>query len=282
MIVGRRCVRLGTALACALFATASCGSDDSGSAVAVTSTVVSDASTQDIHVFSPDAAGTWPVVMAFHGINGTGEDMSELSSRLARGGTVVFAPTYRTDLSTPEGNQNAARDVECGYRLATTDASDYGGDLSQPITFVGWSLGATAVITGGLTNTISPSGTMTACGGEVPRGDVIVAIDGCYYEFEGNKFDFDPSGFGNKDADVILIAGKDDTTCAAWQSEKAADALRAAGYHVDLVLLDGANHYAPVFHDVVDGQFVVISDDPPGDQTVKVILDAIATRQASA
>ncbi len=275
-MVATRRAGLTAALACALLLAASCGSDDSGNAIPVTSTVVSDPSTQDIHVFSPDADGPWPVVIAFHGINGKGEDMSELSTRLARGGTVVFAPTYRTDLSTQEGNQNASRDVECGYRLATSVAADYGGDLDQPMTVVGWSLGATVVMSGGLSNTISPSGTMTACSAEVPRADVIVAIDGCYYEFEGNKFDFDPSGFGNKDADVILIAGKDDTTCAAWQSENAATALRDAGYNVDLVLLDGANHYAPIFHDLVDGEMVPIADDPPGDQTVKVILDAIA------
>ena len=55
--------------------------------------------------------------------------------------------------------------------------------------------------------------------------------------------------------------------------------LRSAGYDVDLVMIQGASHYAPVFHDLQDGQFVVVADDPAGEQTVEVILDAIAARQ---
>jgi len=35
--------------------------------------------------------------------------------------------------------------------------------------------------------------------------------------------------------------------------------LSAAGYDVDLVMLDGADHLAPIFHDVVDGEWVVVS-----------------------
>ena len=47
------------------------------------------------------------------------------------------------------------------------------------------------------------------CFADVPRADVIVAISGCYYEFEGKKFEFDTSNFGNKNAEH-LIAGEDD------------------------------------------------------------------------
>jgi hypothetical protein len=46
------------------------------------------------------------------------------------------------------------------------------------------------------------------------------------------------------------------------------------------VILEGANHYAPVFHDVVDGEWVVDADDPAGERTVDVILDAIASAQS--
>ncbi|HMK10564.1 MAG TPA: hypothetical protein VK461_03230 [Acidimicrobiales bacterium] len=113
------------------------------------------------------------------------------------------------------------------------------------------------------------------CFGDVPRANVIVAISGCYYEYEGNKFDFDTSGFANKDASITLIAGEDDTTCAAWQTTKAGEALEAAGYHVDVVVLPGANHYAPVFHDHVDGEWVVVPDSAAAEKTVQVILDAI-------
>jgi hypothetical protein len=55
--------------------------------------------------------------------------------------------------------------------------------------------------------------------------------------------------------------------------------MRSAGYAVDLVTLEGANHYAPIFHDVVDGEFVVVPDDPAGERTVEVIVDAVAQRR---
>ena len=58
-----------------------------------------------------------------------------------------------------------------------------------------------------------------------------------------------------------------------------ATALGAAGYHVNFVQLTGADHYAPVFHELRNGQFQVITTDPAGEQAVKVILDAIASRQ---
>jgi hypothetical protein len=44
-------------------------------------------------------------------------------------------------------------------------------------------------------------------------------------------------------------------------------------------MLEGANHYAPIFHNLVDGEWNVVADDPPGERTVRVILDAIAAKQ---
>lgn len=89
----------------------------------------------------------------------------------------------------------------------------------------------------------------------------------------------DTSAWENKEADLILLASERDTRCAPSQSEDAAAELRSVGYDVDLVMLDGANHYASVFHDLQDGEFVVVADDPAGERTVEVILDAIAARQ---
>jgi acetyl esterase/lipase len=77
---------------------------------------------------------------------------------------------------------------------------------------------------------------------------------------------------------VLLIGGEEDPTCAAWQSEDATAALREAGYDVDLVILEGADHPAPIFHEFVDGEFVLTPDDPAGEQTVDLIVDAIEAR----
>jgi dienelactone hydrolase len=79
--------------------------------------------------------------------------------------------------------------------------------------------------------------------------------------------------------DIYLLAGDQDTTCPAWQSQKLASALRAAGYHVNLVQLTGADHYAPVVHEMRGDQFQVSANDKAGQRAVQVILDAIAARQ---
>lgn len=147
----------------------------------VTSEIVSDETTQDVRVFAPDALGSWPVVLALHGVDGSGEDMAEIATRLGREGSVVFAPTYRTALGTRRGLYQAAGDIECGYRFARSSAADHGGDLDRPVTFVGWSLGATAALGIGLTREIDPSGKHISCFSNVPRPDVIVAMSGCYY-----------------------------------------------------------------------------------------------------
>ena len=241
---------------------------------------MSDATTQDVQVFAPQAKGTWPVVVALHGVGGSGRDMGELATRLAGSGTVVFAPTYRSDLSTPDGLNQATQDITCGYRLARATAGQHGGDLAEPVTAVGWSLGADFVVLGGLSPATGPSAD-NPCSGDTSRPGVVVGISGCYYEYQGKPITWfdDVSNFGNKDADIYLLAGDHDTTCPASQSKKLAAALRAAGYHVTFVQLTGADHYAPVFHELRNGQFQVTTNDAAGQRAVQVILDAIATRQ---
>ncbi|MET1002332.1 MAG: prolyl oligopeptidase family serine peptidase, partial [Acidimicrobiia bacterium] len=88
-----------------------------------------------------------------------------------------------------------------------------------------------------------------------------------------------PSAWGNEDADVVLVAGDADTNCPPRHSEAAAAELRSAGYDVELEMLQGADHFAPVFHEYVDGKMIEAPDDPAGEQTVEVILDAIAAAQ---
>jgi dienelactone hydrolase len=272
-------VRVGTTVLCTALLAVGCGGRDARSGESsVTSQVVSDATTQDIHVFAPQGTGTSPVIVALHGIDGSGQDMGEFATRLARAGMVVFAPTYRSDLTTPDGLSQAETDIVCGYRFARTTASQHGGDLTQPVTALGWSLGADFVVLGGLSPGPSPDG---PCPGDTTPPDVVVGISGCYYEYEGKPITWfdDVSSWGNKGADFYLLAGDKDTTCPAWQSQKLASALRAAGYHVELIRLTGADHYAPIFHDVRNGQFQVVTDDAAGQRAVQVVLDAIATRQ---
>jgi hypothetical protein len=46
-----------------------------------------------------------------------------------------------------------------------------------------------------------------------------------------------------------------------------------------LVKVTGADHYAPIFHEVRNGQFQAVTKDPAGQRAVQVVLDAIATRR---
>ena len=202
--------------------------------------------------------------------------MVELGTRLAKAGVVVFVPTYNTDISTPDGLTRASDDLGCAYEVARRIAPEYGGDLTQPVTAVGWSLGADFVVLGVLGP--ATDGSTSRCPGELPRPDVIVAVSGCYYEFEGNPviwFD-DLTGWTNRTADVHLVDGDDDTTCPASQTERLATSLRTDGYDVVTVTqLSSASHSAPIFHDERNGQWEVITDDPAGEQAVEIILDAI-------
>jgi dienelactone hydrolase len=270
-----RFVRLATVACVAVMLAVECGGQGGKRGLTVTSQVVSDSATRDLRVLAPQDEGTWPVVVALHGVGGSGEDMVELATRLATAGAVVFAPTYHSDLTTTEGLLRAGDDISCAYQLARRAAPELGGDLTQPVTAVGWSLGADFVLLGSLQE---PAGETGRCPGQVPRPDVVVGLSGCYYEFEGqpvNWFD-DVTSWRTTGADIYLVEGERDTVCPAWQTEKLAGALRAAGHRVELVELNGANHYAPVFHDERNGQWQVITDDPAGDQTVQIILDAIA------
>jgi dienelactone hydrolase len=275
-----RLLRVGTAALCAALLAAACGEGDDSArtgAHSVTSQVVSDPTTQDVHLFAPQDADAAPLVVALHGIDGSGQDMGPFATRLARAGMVVAAPTYRSDMTTSAGLEQAGQDIACGYQLARATAPRLGGDLTQPVAALGWSLGADLAVLGGLSEP-SPN---DACSGDEAPPEVVVGISGCYYEYQGQPvtwFD-DVTSLANKDADVYLLAGERDTTCPAWQSQRLADALRDAGYQVHLVQLPDADHYAPVFHEMRDGQFHVVAEDRAGEQAVQIVLDAITARQ---
>ena len=244
--------------------------------------VVSHETTQDILVFAPEREGKWPVVITFHGVGGDATDMAEFDRHLARAGYVVFAPNYRSEVTTEKGINDLVGDVECGYRYARTIAADYGGDLAQPMTFVGWSLGASIALDRAMAGDVTyPNGEPIKCFEEMPRPDAVVGISGCHYEFEGRETGLDMSGWIPGPEPIVLIGGQEDTNCDAWQSEKAAEEMRAAGYEVELEVLRGADHFAPVFHSVVDGTMSVAPDAAAGERAVELVVDAIERAASS-
>jgi dienelactone hydrolase len=156
-------------------------------------------------------------------------------------------------------------------------AGDFGGDLERPVTFVGWSFGANYAVQGGLDEQLDPSRRFISCFNDVPRPDVVVAVSGCHYEFAGQPTSLlDPLQWGNPGAHLVLAAGADDTVCPAWQSEQLAAELRTRGYTVQYELLQGADHFAPVFLADGDGGTVPAPDAAAGDRTVQLITAAVA------
>ena len=255
-------------------ALAACGSLTESTAVPpppyeVITHQVGDPTTQDISVWEPVAPGAWPVVYAVPGISGHREDLDLLGPALAAQGAVVFASDYRATGTAAQ----VTRDLVCGYRYVYGVARQYGGDLTKPVTAVGYSNGARLVL--GLRNPTAGPG--RRCSPSVPAPDVVVGINGCYFDFQGTRFPFTPLGPGDADATVVLVTGDQDAVCPSWQSERAARELSAAGVLTRLVPLLGADHFTPVFHDFVDGAWTTDPQSAAGVRTVQVIMRAIAT-----
>ena len=243
----------------------------------VFSEVISHETTQDISVWAPEADGPWPVVYALHGLGGDWGSWSETAETLAGQGVVVFAANYGSIAAALAGGDTpgAERDQECGYRFVRSVADEYGGDLNKPVTMVGHSFGAMGVLEYGLNETYGPNGTYEECFSGSARPDVIVGVAGCYFEAFGFEVDFDPSSWGNDQADILLVGGGSDTVCPAWQSEAAAEELQSLDYSADFVEVVDATHFTLIFRKAVDGKVQSIPDDPAGQKVVRTILDAI-------
>ena len=170
------------------------------------SDLVSHETTREISVWSPDGTGPWPVVYALHGLGGHHTELAELATQLASNGILVFSAQH----SAPDWAATQ-QNVECGYRFVRTIAEDHGGDLDLPVTFLGFSVGATLALEHGLSEEAYGSeGLFTGCFDGAPRPDVIVPISGCHYEFAGTRFPFESTGWTNLDAHLVLIAGEQD------------------------------------------------------------------------
>lgn len=257
-------------LACVLAALGACTGGSAGP-YEVSSETLRDGTTQEIRVWAPVGKGSWPVVYALPGISGRESDFDELGPALARHGVVVFATGYRTHGTL----EDLGDDLGCGYRLIRRAADEYGGDLEQPVTGLGYSFGALWMLAGALQNPAGGDSRGDECVRGLPLPNPVVGVNGCYYAWRGRPLPFTVAGLDRREADVLLVAASADRTCPSWESKKAAAALRVAGFHTRLTTIRGANHYTPLFHDVVDAKWVSVPEDPAGERTVRAILDAI-------
>ena len=250
---------------------------------AVKTAVISSEMTQDIHVWAPATQGSYPMIYAMHGTcDLCGGDWDVIGEALAASGVVVFGVDYHgTDYQAGRYDR-MTQELECGYRYAREVAADYGVDLDQPVVFTGHSWGATMALGGGLDDEMFvPGGTYQTCFEGAERPDAIVALAGCHYEYRGQHFGFDEAAYGHGDATTILVGGEDDEECEAWQSVDAAVELAKTGRSATSVVIPAANHFTPIGHDIVDGQWATVADHPAAAQFVQIILDAIEGARAS-
>jgi hypothetical protein len=244
----------------------------------VVTDVVSHEDTQDIHVWAPATEGSYPTVYAMHGLRGSGTDWDVIGPALAAEGVVVFATDWRS-LEAENGRlDRAIADLECGYRYVREITTEYGGDLDQPFVFVGHSTGAEMGLGGARDEVMFvPGGTYDTCFTGAERPDAIVAIGGCWYEYDGTEFPMDPSMYGTGDASIVFVGGENDEICAAWQSEDAAEVFAAAGFDATYHEVPGATLLTLIGHDLVDGEWLTLADHPAPAEVAKVVLAAISS-----
>lgn len=233
--------------------------EPTGSTSSAEPVTISGPMTQDIRVWAPDGpGGSWPVVYAVPGGDGDAEELSLIAEQLASNGVLVFVTAH-----TPWDYPVALKEAECGFRHVLRVAPEHGGDLTQPITTFGWSMGASIVLDSALrASEYGPDGNFRDCGDGAPRPHAVVALSGCWYQFEDQVYGFDVSGLTNTDPRIDLVVGTEDDICQAWQSEQAAEALRKADHDVGLLEIEGGDHFS-----------VVWDADIP--KVVQTILDAV-------
>lgn len=242
----------------------------------VRETVVEADAPLAMSVWAPEGADGLPVVYVVHGLANNRGDMARFAVSLAREGFVVFVPDIRT--ASPE---TGAPDIECGYERMIRTASEFGGDVGQPVTFVGWSYGAVSNLFSGLDDDATgPRGVFAAgaCPLDAQRPDVLVSVAGCYSSFDGDPAPIDPEGLGwtNTDASLVLIAGDRDTACAPVESVEARDAFAAAGYAVAYHEVAGADHGSLMFNPPSRHGTVEAPEGEDGEAVVQIIVDAVA------
>ena len=228
--------------------------------------------------FAPRGPGPWPVVVTIHGgswLSGERKDLEPFARSLARHGLLVYNAGYRP---LDQGGAFPAmfQDVACAVAAARADAPSAGG--SGHTTVVGFSAGAhlASVVA------LAPSEFAGAC--TPPRVDAFAGISGPY---DSDQFPFLALQFGglqrdvpaawaagnpytyigrNPDLDVLLIHGEDDVVVDPGFSTEFAEALRQAGYGVQLHTVPGAGHFS------------IIEPDESGGPTAEVVATFVLDR----
>jgi len=242
--------------------------------------------TRDIHVWTPVGDGPWPVVYAIPGSDGSAQStFGVFGPELASHGVLVLATNWRVQKST---QAVFVTDIECGYRFSRSIAADYGGDITQPVTMLGMSMGASGALYQAVAEgNFGPDSDWLPFEGnilevdekcypeEAARPDVMIGIAGNYKDAQFPAGVGNIQTMGNRDADYILIWSSDDTIASAYQTEHAKGSLERKDYEVTMVEIAGADHGDFVFLDTDNFYAPLPPIHPAGQATVQAVLEAI-------
>ena len=100
-----------------------------------------------LDVYAPAKAGSWPVVVMFHGAGTDNGGVGQLARRVADLGFVVFSATWGAGTRAPAPTYDEGLAVQsqaaCAVEFARAHALEYGGDPATMVVF-GHSAGANA------------------------------------------------------------------------------------------------------------------------------------------
>ncbi len=225
--------------------------------------------TRQLDVYGPSTGSDWPVVVYFHGGDadpGTRKTVVEAAA-VAEQGVVVFVPSWRSG-----GPAGGSEDTVCAVAFAQAKADEYGGNGGRT-TLSGYSTGGFTAAVHALIGDAAPlpssdclvDPTMELPGAVVPGGTPFFAVAAARAgAFANNpqwssltpaQLDaFDPYlALGeNPDIRFVQVVGEEDRGGGALgdipineSNLEYHDALVAAGYDADLILLDGGHVMEP-------------------------------------
>lgn len=209
-----------------------------------------------MEVMAPDQAGAWPVVIVAHGGGQKRRAVRDWATGIAARGAMAYNVDWPAG---GLGSEESAERLTCAVVVAVDDAFVHGGDTSR-VVFVGHSLGATVGAAVSLGGSAASADCAVADGDGLP--DAFVGYEGPYdvatVDYANGRVPRDPPDEeaadpyahigGNPDLVVRLVHG--DAEDIAWfdtpmfVSERFAKALDAAGYDVELIVVEGGEHDA--------------------------------------